>query len=56
LFQCVIYDANKSGSRLIGIEYIVSERIFETLPEDEKLWHSHRHEVIIWRIGDAGHP
>ena len=28
-FQCVIYDNNKSGSRLIGIEYIVSERIFK---------------------------
>lgn len=45
-FQCVIYDGNKFDSRLIGIEYIVSERIFKSLPEDEKaLWHSHRHET-----------
>lgn len=33
-FQCVIYDGNKTDSRLIGIEYIVSERIFKTLPDD----------------------
>jgi hypothetical protein len=45
-FQCVIYDGNKSSSRLIGVEYIVSEKLFKTLPEDEKLlWHSHRHET-----------
>ncbi len=57
LFQCVIYDGNKSGSRLIGIEYIVSERIFKTLPEDEKaLWHSHRHEVISGELVMPGIP
>jgi Protein of unknown function (DUF1264) len=33
-FQCVIYDGNKFDSRLIGIEYIDSERIFKSLPED----------------------
>ncbi|HWL68020.1 MAG TPA: OBAP family protein [Geminicoccus sp.] len=45
--QCLIYDGNRSGARLIGIEYIVSERVFLTLPEEEKrLWHSHRHETL----------
>jgi hypothetical protein len=44
--QCVIYDSNKKHARLIGIEYIISERIFKTLPEEEqKLWHSHATEV-----------
>ncbi len=44
--QCVIYDANRSDAKLIGIEYIVSRKLFETLPEDEKkLWHSHDYEV-----------
>lgn len=29
-----------------GVEYIVSDRIFETLPkEEQKLWHSHAYEV-----------
>lgn len=44
--QCVIYDSREPDARLIGIEYIVSERVFKTLPDDEKrLWHSHRYEV-----------
>jgi hypothetical protein len=44
--QCVIYDSNESNAKLIGIEYIVSERVFRSLPDDEKkLWHSHNYEV-----------
>src|SRR5437762_12385575 len=46
VLQCVIYDSNKPGARLIGIEYIVSAKIFESLPaEEKKLWHSHNYEV-----------
>ncbi|MDZ5451454.1 OBAP family protein [Labrys sp. ZIDIC5] len=56
-FQCVIYDGNKANSRLIGIEYIVSERIFKTLPEEEKpLWHSHRHETTSGELVMPGIP
>ena len=44
--QCVIYDSDKADARLIGVEYIISERLFKTLAEEEKkLWHSHRYEV-----------
>ncbi|KAL7089210.1 hypothetical protein ACP275_13G175000 [Erythranthe tilingii] len=44
--QCAVYDSDDSSGRLIGVEYIVSDRIFETLPQDEqKLWHSHAHEI-----------
>jgi hypothetical protein len=44
--QCVVYDSDKSDAKLIGIEYIISERLFMTLPEEErKLWHSHVYEV-----------
>nr|XP_031857939.1 uncharacterized protein CI109_006651 [Kwoniella shandongensis]KAA5525011.1 hypothetical protein CI109_006651 [Kwoniella shandongensis] len=46
LHQCVIYDSDKSDARLIGIEYLVPESVFETLPEEEKkYWHSHKYEV-----------
>src|SRR5437763_10764611 len=46
VLQCVIYDSNKPGARLIGVEYIVSGKIFESLPpEEKKLWHSHNYEV-----------
>ena len=44
--QCVIYDNDTPNARLIGIEYIVTEKIYKQLPDDEKkYWHSHIHEV-----------
>ncbi|KAH7351952.1 hypothetical protein KP509_19G021900 [Ceratopteris richardii] len=44
--QCLIFDTPKKDARLIGIEYIVTEKVFLSLPEDEKrLWHSHEYEV-----------
>ncbi|KAF5810808.1 putative Oil body-associated protein [Helianthus annuus] len=44
--QCAVYDSDDSSGRLIGVEYIVSDRIFDTLPPDEqKLWHSHAYEI-----------
>lgn len=46
MLQCVIYDSDKSDARLIGIEYIISKRLFDGLPgEEKKLWHSHAYEV-----------
>ena len=44
--QCVIYDSDKPNARLIGLEYIISSKLFEGLPEEEKIyWHSHKYEV-----------
>ncbi|WCJ27282.1 hypothetical protein M5689_009040 [Euphorbia peplus] len=44
--QCAVYDSDDASAHLIGVEYIVSDKIFETLPPDEqKLWHSHAYEV-----------
>jgi hypothetical protein len=44
--QCVIYDGNVKDAKIMGIEYIVSEKLFATLPAAEKpMWHSHVHEV-----------
>ncbi|KAJ7957291.1 Oil body-associated protein like [Quillaja saponaria] len=44
--QCLIYDGPEADARLIGLEYIVSENLFLTLPDEEKcLWHSHEYEV-----------
>lgn len=55
--QCVIYDSNLSNAKLIGIEYIVSERIFRSLPDDEKkLWHSHHYEVKSGELIAPGVP
>jgi hypothetical protein len=55
--QCVIYDANQANGKLIGIEYIVSEKLFQTLPDDEKkLWHSHHYEVASGELVAPGVP
>ncbi|KAK3206701.1 hypothetical protein Dsin_020747 [Dipteronia sinensis] len=44
--QCAVYDTDDSNGCLIGVEYIVSDKIFEALPQDEqKLWHSHAYEI-----------
>jgi hypothetical protein len=57
LHQCVIFDANTAQARLIGIEYIISERLFRGLPEDEKrLWHSHHYETTSGQLVMPGIP
>jgi hypothetical protein len=48
--QCVLYDGDSPKARLIGVEYIISARLFEGLPaEEKKYWHSHAYEVRgVW--------
>ncbi|KAJ8458622.1 hypothetical protein OPV22_031548 [Ensete ventricosum] len=44
--QCAVYNTDDSSAHLIGVEYIVSDSIFNKLPpEEQKLWHSHAHEI-----------
>lgn len=55
--QCVIFDGNGKSARLMGVEYIVSRKLFETLPAQEKhLWHSHVHEVRSGQLIAPGIP
>jgi hypothetical protein len=57
LIQCVIYDGNVSGAKLMGVEYIVSSKLFASLPAAEKsLWHSHVHEVKSGSLIAPGIP
>ena len=34
--QCALFDGNTQDANLNGIEYIISEKLFSTLPEEEK--------------------
>ncbi|KAK1319434.1 hypothetical protein QJS10_CPB04g00479 [Acorus calamus] len=44
--QCLIYDSPGPDARLIGVEYLISDALFNTLPDGEKpMWHSHEYEV-----------
>lgn len=55
--QCVIFDGNTTNAKIMGIEYIVSERLFRTLPPQEKLlWHSHVYEVKSGSLIAPGIP
>ena len=55
--QCVLFDGNGPDARLTGVEYIVSRRLFETLPREEKvLWHSHAYEVKSGQLIAPGVP
>ena len=57
VLQCIVYDSEKKDARIIGIEYIVSAKIFESLPADEKkFWHSHNYEVKSGALTAPGAP
>jgi hypothetical protein len=57
LIQCVIFDGNDEDAKIMGIEYIVSTKLFADLPEDEKhLWHSHVYEVQSGSLIAPGIP
>lgn len=57
LYQAIIFDGNGKDAKLMGVEYIVTAKLFRTLPEDEKLlWHSHHHEVRSGTLIAPGIP
>ncbi len=44
--QCAIFDSPEADARLIGVEYIIFDKLFDTLSDEEKKpWHSHDYEV-----------
>ncbi len=57
LHQAIIYDGNGDDAKIMGIEYIISERLFKTLDDEEKkLWHSHHYEVKSGTLIAPGIP
>lgn len=55
--ECALFDGNTKDANLIGIEYIVSERIFEKLPREErKYWHPHNGEILSGQLIAPGLP
>lgn len=55
--QCALFDGNTRQANLIGIEYIISETLFETLPEQEKkYWHPHNFEILSGQLIAPGIP
>ncbi|KAI1005757.1 hypothetical protein K3495_g2470 [Podosphaera aphanis] len=44
--QCLIFDTPTNPARLIGVEYMITKKLYEGLDGAERrLWHSHEYEV-----------
>ncbi|HEY2840567.1 MAG TPA: DUF1264 domain-containing protein [Pirellulales bacterium] len=44
--QCVVYDGTGPNAKLIGIEYLVTNEVYQSMPAEEKeFWHDHEYEV-----------
>lgn len=57
VFQCIIFDGNTRRAKIMGVEYIISARLFRDLPAAEKaLWHSYVHEVKSGQLVAPGIP
>jgi hypothetical protein len=57
IHQAIIYDGNGEDAKIMGVEYIISERLFRQLDEEEKkLWHSHHYEVKSGTLIAPGIP
>lgn len=57
LAQCALFDGNAGDANLNGIEYIISERLFETLPREERrYWHPHNYEILSGQLVAPGIP
>ncbi len=55
--QAIIFDGNEIDAKIMGVEYIISEKLFKTLDEEEKkLWHSHHYEVKSGALIAPGIP
>ncbi len=47
LHQCLLFDGTGKDAKLIGVEYIVPDDVYRSLPDGEKrYWHPHTYEVL----------
>lgn len=55
--QCILTDSNTSDANITGLEYIISEKLFQELSEDEKkFWHPHNFEIFSGMLCAPGLP
>jgi hypothetical protein len=55
--QCVLFDGNTADARMMGIEYIIAARLYDTLPPEEKaFWHPHNYELLSGQLRLPGLP
>src|SRR5579872_3272792 len=55
MHQCLLYDSCEANAKLLGIEYIITERVYRDLPNSEKhYWHPHTYEVLAGGLTAPG--
>lgn len=55
--QCVLFDGNTKDANMTGVEYIISEKLFATLPQEERqYWHPHNGEILSGQLIAPGIP
>lgn len=55
--QCALFDGNTAQSNLNGIEYIISKKLYDRLPtEEKKYWHPHNYEILSGQLIAPGLP
>src|ERR1051325_6973784 len=53
--QCALFDSNTKDAHLNGIEYIISEKVFSSLPlEEQQYWHPHNYEILSGQLVAPG--
>jgi hypothetical protein len=49
--QCIVYDSPGKNARILGVEYIISDRIYRSLPDEEKrYYHPHAYEILSGQL------
>lgn len=55
--QSLIYDGDGPDAKLVGVEYMISDRLFRSLPaEEQRMWHSHGYQVVSGDLVAPGAP
>ncbi len=55
--QCIVFDSNGKNARILGVEYIVSDKIYRTLPAaEQKYYHPHTYEILSGLLIAPGMP
>lgn len=55
--QCVLFDGNTEEANMTGVEYIISGRLLESLPAEEReYWHPHNFEILSGQLVAPGIP
>ncbi len=55
--QCALFDGSGAQANLTGVEYIVSAKLYQTLPQSERqYWHPHNYEILSGQLIAPGIP